>query len=154
MIDLIFAKVFGGEHNVNVVLPSERKECTCYGGLYKGDEPDVPEMIYQGVPSVENETVGQVKAKYDAELKPALKAKYKEFAELYADVLTLLRNNNIIDGTTNTRVYANKAAEDMGTPLDTYFRTQVKEKYEDEVLFKGSVFFLPIIQRIFELTLI
>ena len=154
MIDLIFAKVFGGEHNVNVVLPSERKECTCYGGLYKGDEPDVPEIIYQGVPSVQNETVGQVKAKYDAELKPALKAKYKEFAELYADVLTLLRNSNIIDNTTNTKVYANKAAEDMGTPLDTYFRTQVKEKYEDEVLFKGSVFFLPIIQRIFELTLI
>jgi len=83
-----------------------------------------------------------------------LKAKYKEFAELYADVLTLLRNSNIIDNTTNTKVYANKAAEDMGTPLDTYFRTQVKEKYEDEVLFKGSVFFLPIIQRIFELTLI
>jgi hypothetical protein len=37
LIDLVFSKVFGGVHNVNVVLPSVRKEATCYGGLYRGE---------------------------------------------------------------------------------------------------------------------
>lgn len=156
LIDLIFSKVFGGEHNVNVVLPSERKEATCYGGLYRGNEPEVPEMIYQGVPYVKNETIGQIKKKYDNELKPALKQKYQELAGIYKDVLTLLRNSNVIDSTANMSIYSHKAAEDMGTPLDTYFRTQIMEKYngQDEVQLNDSIFFLPIIQRTFELTLI
>lgn len=155
IIDLIFGKVFGGEHDVNVVLPQERKESTCYGGLYRdSDAPAVPEMIYQGVKSVQNENVGQIKSKYDKELKPALTQKYAQLAAIYNDVLSLLRNNKIIDSTANTQVYADKAAEDMATPLDTYFRTQVKEQYQDEVILNDSVFFLPIIQRTFELTLI
>ena len=40
----------------------------------------------------------------------------------------------------------------MGTPLTTYYKSQVKEKYGDEVFYNDSVFFLPIIDRIFNLT--
>jgi len=154
LIDLVFSKVFGGVHNVNVVLPSVRKEATCYGGLYRGKEPEVPEMVYQGVPSVKNESVGQIKAKYEKELKPALMAKYEELAIVYSEVLSLLRNNKIIDAKANLKVYSDKASEEMGTSLDNYFRSQVKEKYQDEVQLNDSIFFLPIIQRTFELTLI
>ena len=64
----------------------------------------------------------------------------------------MLKKERIIDATANTSIYVNKALENMGTPLDTYFKVQVKEKYQDEVLLNDSVFFLPIINRIFELT--
>lgn len=155
LIDYVFTEVFGGNHDVNVVLPQERKESTCYGGLYRAsDAPAVPEMIYQGVKSVPHENVGQIKEKYNSVLKPALTKKYTELAEIYKGVLSLLRNCNVIDNTANTQIYADKAANDMGTALDTYFRTQVKEQYQDEVILNDSVFFLPIIQRTFELTLI
>ena len=36
--------------------------------------------------------------------------------------------------------------------LDTYRVSQVKEKYGEEVFYNDSVFFLPIINRIFEMT--
>ena len=72
--------------------------------------------------------------------------RYELFWELFCEVFS------IIDSTANTSIYVNKVTEDMGTPLDTYFKTQVKEKYQDEVLLNDSVFFLPIINRIFELT--
>ena len=44
----------------------------------------------------------------------------------------MLKKERIIDSTANTSIYVNKVTEDMGTPLDTYFKTQVKEKYQDE----------------------
>ena len=78
--------------------------------------------------------------------------KYDALGILYKDVLNMLKKERIIDSTANTSIYVNKATEDMGTPLDTYFKTQVKEKYQEEVLLNDSVFFLPIINRIFELT--
>ena len=40
----------------------------------------------------------------------------------------------------------------MGTPLGTYYTSQVKQKFEEEVIYNDSVFFLPVINRIFEMT--
>jgi hypothetical protein len=152
IVDLVFERVFGGEHNVNVELPQERKESTCYGGLYREpNAPHVPEFVYQGDTSMCFENVGEIVKNYDL-LKRSLMNKYDALGVLYKDVLNMLKKERIIDSTANTSIYVNKVTEDMGTPLDTYFKTQVKEKYQDEVLLNDSVFFLPIINRIFELT--
>lgn len=152
IIDFVFERVFGGEHNVNVELPQERKESTCYGGLYRDpNAPHVPEFIYQGDTSLKYENVGEIVRNYNT-LKKELLIKYEALGILYKDVLNMLKKERIIDATANTSIYVNKALENMGTPLDTYFKVQVKEKYQDEVLLNDSVFFLPIINRIFELT--
>ena len=152
IVDLVFERVFGGEHNVNVELPQERKESTCYGGLYREpNAPHVPEFVYQGDTSMCFENVGEIVKNYDL-LKRSLMNKYDALGVLYKDVLNMLKKERIIDSTANTSIYVNKVTEDMGTPLDTYFKTQVKEKFQDEVLLNDSVFFLPIINRIFELT--
>jgi hypothetical protein len=95
--------------------------------------------------------VGEIVKNYDL-LKRSLMNKYDALGVLYKDVLNMLKKERIIDSTANTSIYVNKVTEDMGTPLDTYFKTQVKEKFQDEVLLNDSVFFLPIINRIFELT--
>ena len=78
--------------------------------------------------------------------------KYKQLAELYKKVLELIKRERIIDNTANTSIYVEEAAKDMSTPLSTYYKTQVKQKYGDEVIFNDSVFFIPIVDRIFEMT--
>ena len=152
IIDLVFGYVFGGEHDINLQLPNERKESTCYGGLYRDpNADDVPEKVYQGDVAKNYSTVGDINNNYEA-LKAALMDKYKEFNSLYKAVLDLLKKEHIIDNTADTATYVNKACEDMGTPLNTYYKTQIKEKYQDEVTLYDSVFFLPIIDRIFNMT--
>lgn len=152
LIDLVFGRVFGGEHSVNLELPKERKESTCYGGLYRDpNAADVPEKVYQGDKSKKYDTVGDINANY-TDLKAALLDKYKAFNALYKDVLDMLKKEHIIDNTADTATYVKEAEKDMGTPLDTYYKTQIKEKYQDEVTLYDSVFFLPIINRIFEMT--
>ena len=78
--------------------------------------------------------------------------KYKSFISVYQGVLGLLKKTNIMDPMADTSTYILKASENMGTPLDTYFKTQVKEKYQNEVSVNDSVFFLPIINQVFEMT--
>ena len=152
IINLVFDSVFEGVHDVNLVLPRERKEATCYGGLYRNPtEKAVPEIVYQGDNTYNYENVGKIIEYYD-ELKSSLLVKYNEFSTVYKNVLNLLKKERVIDSSTNTNIYCKVAEKDMGKPLDTYFKTQVKEKYPNEVIFNDSVFFLPIIDRIFEMT--
>ena len=152
VINLIFGRVFGGSHQINLKLPEERKESTCYGGLYRDSAAkEVQEIVYQGDMSKDYETVGDITRNLN-DLKRQLLTKYTELAELYKDVLALLKKQQVIDNTVDTAKYVNQAAADMGTPFSNYFKTQVKEKYQEEVLFKDSVFFLPVINQIFEMT--
>lgn len=152
IIDLIFNTVFGGKHDVNLELPKERKESTCYGGLYRNpNAEDVPEKVYQGDVSADYSTVGDINKNFDR-LKASLAEKYSELGKLYKDVLDLLKKQHIIDNTDDLTKYVNAANEDMLTPLNTYYKTQVNEKYNEKVTLYDSVFFLPVINRIFEMT--
>ena len=91
IIDLVFGYVFGGEHDINLQLPNERKESTCYGGLYRDPNAnDVPEKVYQGDVAKNYSTVGDINNNYES-LKAALMDKYKEFNSLYKAVLDLLK---------------------------------------------------------------
>ena len=152
IIDMVFKHVFGGNHDVNIKLPEERKESTCYGGLYRDpNAAAVRDIVYQGDKSKEYEKVGDINANFE-DLKSALMEKYKDLATLYKEVLNMLKQQSIIDSMANTAKYVSAAEEDMGTPLSTYYKKQVKEKYADEVPYKDSVFFLPVINKIFNMT--
>lgn len=153
IIELVFNKVYGDSHSINLKLPKERKESTCYGGLYRdSNAEDVPERIYQGDLSANYEKVGDLSRNFDI-LKNVLREKYHDFSSIYKDVLDLLKKERIIDNTSNTSAYVELASNDMVTPLNTYFKTKIKEFYnDDEVELFDSVFFLPIINRVFELT--
>lgn len=152
IIDLIFERVFGEKSNVNLKLPEERKESTCYGGLYRNpNEENVRDIVYQGDTSRKYQKVSDINDNFDS-LKSILLEKYEELNKLYKSVLDLLKQERIIDGTADTTKYTKEAKKDMGTPLTTYYKSQVKEKYGEEVFYNDSVFFLPVINRIFELT--
>ena len=149
---MVFKHVFGGEHDVNIKLPQERKESTCYGGLYRDkNAPAVIDVVYQGDVSTDYTTVGDIEKNFDT-LKSSLLIKYQELAALYESVLSMLKQMKIIDDMANTSKYVSSAKEDMGTPLSTYYKTQVREKYADEVVYNDSVFFIPVINKIFEMT--
>ena len=152
IIDLIFERVFGEKSDVNLKLPEERKESTCYGGLYRDpNEEKVKDIVYQGDTSKEYKKVIDITNNFDS-LKSVLLKKYNELNELYKAVLDKLQQERIIDGMSDMTKYTNEANKDMGTPLTTYYKSQVKEKFGAEVFYNDSVFFLPVINRIFELT--
>lgn len=152
IIDLIFERVFGEKSDVNLKLPEERKESTCYGGLYRDpNEENVKDIVYQGDTTKKYQKVSDITENFDS-LKSVLMIKYKELNELYKAVLDKLQQDRIIDSMSDMTKYAKEAKKDMGIPLTTYYKSQVKEKYGDEVFYNDSVFFLPVINRIFELT--
>ena len=152
IIDIVFERVFGEKSDVNLKLPEERKESTCYGGLYRDpNEENAKNIVYQGETSRKYQKVSDITDNFDS-LKIVLMGKYKELNDLYKVVLDKLKQERIIDGTADTTKYTKEAKKDMGTPLTTYYKSQVKEKYGEEVFYNDSVFFLPVINRIFELT--
>ncbi len=152
IIDKVFTSVFGGEHNVILKLPVERKEATCYGGLYRSsDAESVPEKVYQGDMSASYEKVGDMTKNFGT-LKKSLMDKYAQFNTLYKEVLDLLKKERILDSTADTTSYVRCANEDMGVPLATYYKSQVEQKFSEEVELFDSVFFLPIIDRVFQMT--
>lgn len=154
IINLVFDNVFGGNNNVNIQLPDERKESTCYGGLYRDPSfPNVDDVVYQGDCSREYKTVSDLNENFDM-LKSTLLKKYADLNNLYKAVLDMLKRERVIENTANTAKFVKEAKEDMGTPLSTYYTSQVKEKYENEVIYNDSVFFLPIIDRVFKMTMI
>ena len=58
----------------------------------------------------------------------------------------------VIDNTADTTKYVAAAQEDMITPLKNYYTKEVEQKYQGNVVLYDSVFFLPVIDRIFTLT--
>lgn len=152
IIDLTFSKVFGGEHDVKLELPEERKEATCYGGLYRdANAEDVPDKVYQGDISHNYDKVGDINKNMQY-LCSELLHKYDMMNSLFKDVLDMLKRERTIDNTTNTKRYVDTALEDMATPLKTYYHSKINERYGEEVILNEVIFFLPIINRVFELT--
>lgn len=152
IIDLIFETIFGGEHDIKLELPAERKEATCYGGLYRdANAPDVPGRTYQGDLSHSYIYVGDINQNFQ-ELRTRLLYKYGVMNNLYKKILDFLKQEHIIDNTANTRLFVEAAMKDLGTPFNTYYQSRVKEVHQDEEPLYDTVFFLPIIDRIFELT--
>lgn len=152
IVNLVLDDVFGGQNTVRLKLPAERKEATCYGGLYRDPDAEmVPEKVYHGDMSCDYCKVGDIKKNFET-LVGKLNEKYKAFNEIYRRVLELLKSEGIIDKTSDLSKYVACAGEDMRTELNTYFTSEVEQKYSDDIDLFDSVFFLPFIQRVFEMT--
>ncbi len=152
IVNIVFGHVFGDTHDVHIKLPPERKEATCYGGLYRNPNAEnAKSIVYQGDNTHSYEKVKDMNNGFD-DLKTSLLKRYHELGSLYQEVINRLKQDGIIDSSENTARYVEASAIDMGTALSTYYKTQVKEVYDGEVLYKDSIFFLPVINKIFEMT--
>ena len=155
IIKMIFTKVYGEVYGdspaIYVTLPNERKESTCYGGLYKdSNSPNVPEVTYHGVDrdySLAKEIIA------DSDLKGNLMKKYKEMNALYVNILSVLKKRGVIDNSTNTIAFTEHINENFENYYTTHFLSEVVEKYkQDDDICTNAVFFIPIEEKIIELT--
>lgn len=151
VVTTVFAEVFKEKCNIHVVMPTTRKESTCYGGLYRPKNAEEAECtIYHGVDK-DYKNVGEMNA--DAMLQGELLAGYKEMNNLYASVLDILKRGGVIDNSTDINVFKLNAETGYAENLSTHYRSDVKEKYtNDEDVCNDSVFFIPVIDKIFELS--
>lgn len=152
IIKRIFDEVYGIEcPSIYVTLPDERKESTCYGGLYKeSDSVKIPEVTYHGNDK-EYDTAKQLVN--DAQLMPSLMKKYEEMNSIYVSILSLLKNRGIIDKAMDVTPFTSIVNENYENNFTTHFRSEVTDKYkaEDDVC-NDSVFFIPVIDKLFDLT--
>ena len=151
IVKIIFERVYGDCPEIYVTLPTERKESTCYGGLYKDPTiQNVPEVTYHGVEREYNTAKQLID---DKQLMSELLAKYKQMNEIYVNILSKLKNRNVIDKTFNVTPFTEIINSNYENNFSTHFRSEVIEKYKaDDDVCNDSVFFIPIIDKLFELT--
>lgn len=149
-IKYIFEQVYGDTQNIHVVLPSKRKESTCYGGLYRPKNAEsVPETIYQGVDR-EYANVGEMNA--DNSLQSDLIKEYKQLSNIYSKILDLFKKEDLVDNSIDLLRFKDIASSDYTEDLSTHYRSEVTEKFNTEDVYNDSVFFIPIIDKVFALT--
>lgn len=153
LITLIFEEVYGKlEDPIYVILPAERKENTCYGGLYRDATlPPVPEFVYHGTDKEYSDAASLIK---DSKiLKDELMKKYQQMNKVYCKVITTLKNHGVIDRTMNVSKFLDAIDDQYRDNLDTHFRSEVEQVYTTPGdVCNDSVFFIPIIDKIFSLT--
>lgn len=153
IITLIFEEVYGKlEFPLYVILPRERKENTCYGGLYRDSAlPAVPELIYHGTDK--DYTDAQALIGDAPALKKELMNRYNEMNRIYEKVITKLKNMGVIDRSVDVSKFINIIDSQYMDNLDTHFRSEVEEIYKTPGdVCNDSVFFIPVIDKIYELT--
>ena len=151
IIMMIFTKVYGECPDIYVTLPKVRKESTCYGGLYKDtSSPNVPEIVYHGV----DRNFDNVKElTSDKNLKSDLLEKYEEMNQLYVDIISFLKKSGIIDRGEDVTMFTKDINENYDNNYTTHFLSKVIGKYkQDDDVCADSVFFIPIVDKIIELT--
>lgn len=113
---------------------------------------EAPNLIYHGVDK-EYENVGQMNN--DPSLQSGLLENYKEMNDLYCSVLDILKRHGVVDNSVDLNLFKNNVKLGYNENLSTHYRSDVKEKYtnDDDVCY-DAVFFIPVIDKIFELTTI
>lgn len=153
LVTAVFKKVYGNNiSDVQVILPDSRKECTCYGGLYRNADVDLPEEFnFQGVAATNFENVGQLKDGFSIISKELFQT-VNEFNDLYKDLLNILIANREVDNKINVDKIVKLISEGVDDSIRKNFKKEVIEKMHDSEIYHDSLFFLPIIDNVFKLT--
>lgn len=152
LVATIFKNVYGDIKDIQVILPDSRKECTCYGGLYRNSDVDVPdEFNFQGVSDKVYENIEQLKADFPTVSRDLLNT-FASFNKLYADLLRILISKGELDKQVDSTEIINLISSGTQDSLEKNFKTQVIQKLNDSEVYHDSVFFLPIIDNVLKLT--
>lgn len=152
LVNTVFKSVYGDIKDIQVVLPSERKECTCYGGLYRNSEVEVPaEFNFQGVDAHEYANVEELKTAFPV-LGKELVSTYCSFNALYEKLLRVLISKGEQEKLVDIDAIMKTVTAGVEDALQKNFKTQVTQKINGSEVYHDSVFFLPIIDNILKLT--
>ena len=152
LVATIFKNVYGDIKDIQVILPDSRKECTCYGGLYRNSDVEVPdEFNFQGVSDKVYENVERLKADFPSVSRDLLNT-FVSFNKLYATLLRILISKGELDNPVDESEIINLISSGLQDSLEKNFKTQVIQKLKDSEPYHDSVFFLPIIDNVLKLT--
>ena len=154
LTSLIISKVYGIDKidDIQLILPEHRKECTCYGGLYhKEDAVSPKQVLYMGDGTKnEYENVKALKGAFNVCLNESIEAEIDKFHQIYEDVLRFLIKQKEISIPVEKMMKA--VTSEVKDSLKTRFQTEIINKYTDDEGFNDTLFFLPIVQSLFNLT--
>ena len=152
LVATIFKNVYDNIKDIQVILPDSRKECTCYGGLYRNTDADIPEEFnFQGVSDKVYKDVKQLKDDFHSVSRDLLST-FESFNELYTALLRILINKGELDKQVDTNKIVNLISSGTQDSLEKNFKKQVIDKFNDSEIYHDSVFFLPIIDNVLKLT--
>lgn len=152
LVATIFRSVYGDIKDIQVILPDSRKECTCYGGLYRAQGVAIPaEFNFQGVYGRFYENVGQLRADFPVFSRELL-GTLESFNKLFAKLLNDLIADGELDKQGNIADIIECVSSGLQDSLEKNFKTQVVQKFNDSEVYHDSVFFLPIIDNVLKLT--
>ena len=153
IVTRIFKEVYGNDIlGIQVILPQQRKESTCYGGLYRNSDVEIPEEFnFQGLTDKEYENVAELKKDFDS-IKIGLLGAFDKFNKLYEDLLNILLRSKDIEKLSNADDIKQAIATGLSDSLTKNFKTQIAEPFSDSEVYHDSIFFLPIIDNILKLT--
>lgn len=152
VVTTIFNKVYGEVLPIHILLPQKdkRKESTCYGGMYRPKNATVVEpTVYHGIDKV-YKNVSEMTS--DKNLKATLLADYKEMNVIYSSALDFLKGKGVIDTSVDLGKFKKSINEGYEENLTTHYRSEIEEKYQPDDECNDSVFFIPVIDKIFDLT--
>lgn len=152
--ELVVSKVYGESiSKIELVLPGERKESTCYGGLYHPTDAAEPNpVVYLGDgEKTEYKDVESIKAAYATGMKAKLTSEIAAMNRVYKEVMDLLIRQSVIEQVDSSQM---KDVVDsvVNDALASKFQTEILNKYTLQEPFNDTLFFLPVVEAILKLT--
>lgn len=151
---LIFRQVYKDDlqEALQIILPPIRKESTCYGGLFRpAGNPSPTPYLFMGVDDEQYKDIAELKEAFKETLCAALCRQIDSLNRVYLKVLSLIIQRLGMEGidTSKVKELISGNVQDM---LETNFKNQVEKKYNENHVYQDSLFFLPVVNIIYELT--
>jgi hypothetical protein len=149
----IFAHVYGPTiSDIQVILNEERKECTCYGGLYYPDNSDRPqEFDFQGGSANTYKNVGELRDARNV-LSGQIIETLQDLGRLYRELLAMLTSKEEANLSEQKIIELHRlVTEKLKDSFERDFDRQLG-RLDPNRTFHDSVFFFPVIDNILSLT--
>lgn len=146
--------IYGEEtERVQLILHKCRKESTCYGGLYRAaDRPSPQTVVFNGVDSRVYDTVADLVGDFqDGTLRNGIIQKIDDLNRIYMKMLRVLVGREELDNV-NTKAIEEELNKGNKDALDKNFKGEIRDKLDPNVKYKDSLFFIPVINKVTDMT--
>lgn len=153
LIMIILKEEFPDNDNtIQLILPSYRKESTCYGGLYREDSDSsaIP-YVFVGIDDKQYKNVEEIKLDFENGLCDKLYSQVVKLNKLYIEMLRCMIEKLNLEGIKMDEI-EKTISKNIREALRTDFQKEILGKYDLSMPFGDSLFFLPIVDQILKLT--
>lgn len=152
LANVILDKEFPEHGNLTIILPNDRKESTCYGGLFRDESAQRAETYYfMGVDNTQYKDVKELKQAFENGLREQITDEVFELNKYYLTMLDVLIREEELKNI-NKESIEHAINEDIADAVHTAFQKEVIDKNSDSVSYGDTLFFLPIVDQILKLT--